>query len=65
MVKIESPREAALRRIAEQEARLAKQKRLIATLKANRTDTFLSERLLATMEDALTALRASLRLYRN
>jgi hypothetical protein len=65
MAKAESPREAALRRIAEQEARLAKQKRLIATLKANGTDTFISERLLATMEDALTALRASLRLYPN
>jgi hypothetical protein len=65
LAEAESPREAALRRVAEQEARVARQKKLIATLKANGTDTFISERLLTTMEDALAALRASLRLYPN
>jgi hypothetical protein len=64
MNKVESPqRAAALRRIAEQEARIARQKELIANLTANGTGSAPAQRLLAAMEDALKALRSSLNLY--
>jgi hypothetical protein len=64
MAKVESPRDAALRRVVHQEARIAKQKRLIANLKANGSGTGAAKQLLALMEDSLTALRTSLSIYR-
>jgi hypothetical protein len=63
--KDESPRLAALRRIAEHEARITRQKVIIAQLNANGAATGTAKRLLATMEDALTALRSSLNHYSN
>jgi hypothetical protein len=65
VVKADSPRQAALRRIAEQQARIAKQRTLIAALKANGTSTRSANQSLGHMEVALSALRASLRLYPN
>jgi hypothetical protein len=63
MKRSESPREAALRRIVEQEARIARQTELIANLTANGTGSAPAQRLLVTMEKTLKALRASLSLY--
>jgi hypothetical protein len=63
MAMAESPRDAALRRISQQEARVSKQKALIASLKTNGTPTVGAERSLATMEDVLKALRDSLQRY--
>src|SRR5262245_40384079 len=53
MKSVESPREAALRRITEQEARIARQKQLIANLTANGTGSAPAQRLVANMEDTL------------
>ena len=64
MARIESLRQAALRRVAEQEARVAKQSLLVVRLKANGASTGEAERLLAIMEVSLIAFRTSLRLYR-
>jgi hypothetical protein len=58
-----SPRQASLQRISEQEARVERQKALVASLKANGTPTVSAERSLATMENILRALRQSLRRY--
>jgi hypothetical protein len=55
MSKAESAREAALRRVAEQEARVEKQRGA-----AGGTSTKTAERLLVTMEETLTALHTSL-----
>jgi hypothetical protein len=63
MAKDESPREAALRRVAEQGARVARQKKAVATLKANGAGTYAAEQLLVTMEDTLASLRATLIRY--
>jgi hypothetical protein len=60
MARIETPREAALRRIAEQQARVTKQKDLIAQLEANGGGTATVRQQLATMEDSLSALRLAL-----
>jgi hypothetical protein len=63
MAKPECPRDAALSRISQQEVRVAKQKVLIANLKAKGTPTVGAEQSLATMEDVLSALRNSLHRY--
>jgi hypothetical protein len=52
-----------LRRVAEQGARVARQKKTVATLKANGAGTYAAEQLLVTMEDTLTSLRATLIRY--
>ncbi len=52
--------EAALRRFAEQEARISQQKTLIQQLGANGATTDAAERVLIVMENALAALRVSL-----
>jgi len=64
MARIESLRQAAQRRVAEQVARVAKQALLIVSLRANGASTYEAERLLAIMEASLIAFRTSLRLYR-
>jgi hypothetical protein len=56
----EALQRAALQRIAEQEARIARQKELIAKLDAKGRNIAVPQRLLAVMEDTLTTLRASL-----
>lgn len=61
----ETPRQAAERRIAEQEARVARQRDLLAILASNGAGTDTASRLLKTMEDTLTALRTSLSQYSN
>jgi hypothetical protein len=63
MTTTESPREAALQRIAEQQARIEKQRTLIAALRANGSATRSAEQVLRQMEGALSALRDSLHLY--
>ena len=63
MAKDESPREAALRRVAEQEILVARQQKMVAALKANGVDTYAADRGLKTMEDTLTALREGLGRY--
>jgi uncharacterized coiled-coil protein SlyX len=65
MEKVETPREAVLRRIAEQEARIARQRHVIANLDWNGLASAAAKRLLATMQDTLTTLRSSLRHYSN
>jgi len=60
MARAEFQRQAALGRIAQQEARIEEQKRLIAILKKNGAATGASERMLITMENALVAMRVSL-----
>ena len=52
--------EAELQRIAEQESRIAMQMVLIAKLAANGSGSGDARRTLATMENSLTALHASL-----
>ena len=64
MAMTESPRQAALRRIAEQQARIARQRTLIAALKANGSSTQ-SAMELGHMQGALSTLRDSLRLSRH
>ena len=64
MAWIESLRQAAQRRVAEQEERVARQAQLVANLKRNGLNARESEQLLAIMEDALDAFRTSLCLYR-
>jgi hypothetical protein len=59
MGKVEATREAALRRVAEQEARIARQKHLIANLDRDGIASVAAKRVLATMQDTLTALRTS------
>jgi hypothetical protein len=61
MGKVETLRGAALRRVAEQEARIARQKHLIANLDRIGLASGAAKRLLATMQDTLTTLRTSLR----
>ena len=53
-----------LLRIVRQEARIARQKVLIAELDANGAGTGSAQRLLAVMEHALAALRTTLSQYR-
>jgi uncharacterized coiled-coil protein SlyX len=65
MAKVETPREAASRRVAEQEARIARQKHLIANLDRDGIASGAAKRILATMQDSLTALRTSLRQLSN
>jgi hypothetical protein len=59
MADLETSHQATLQRIAEQEARIARQKVLIAKLAANGWGSGDARRVLATMEDGLTALRTS------
>jgi len=56
----ESLKEAALRRIAVQQDRIAKQKAIVAMLEVNTATSGTSKRLLAQMEDHLKTLRSSL-----
>jgi len=60
MTQPEPLKEAALRRIAVQQERIAKQKALVAMLEINRATIGTSKRLLAQMEDHLKTLRSSL-----
>ena len=60
MAKVEAGCEAILRRIAEQEARIARQKRLIEGLAANETSSANARGLLQVMEATLGTLQASL-----
>jgi uncharacterized coiled-coil protein SlyX len=60
MEKVETPREAALRRIAKQEARIARQRLVIAGLDRAGIASGQAKRLLATMQETLAALRTSL-----
>ena len=60
MNKGEALRTAALLRIGEQEARMARQKELIANLAARGASIVVARRLLATVEDTLKTLRACL-----
>ena len=61
--RIETPREAALRRVMEQERRVARQKETITRLGANGIAPGQAERLLAAMEESLRLLRAALKLH--
>jgi hypothetical protein len=63
MAKEDSPREAALRRIAEQETRVARQQKAVAALKTHGVSTFAANQLLRTMKETLTALREALSRY--
>ena len=63
--KVETPYAAALRRVAGQEVRIARQKALIKHLRENGSSTGSAERLLIVMENALIALRTSLSAYPN
>ncbi len=63
MANEESPREAAVRRIAEQETRVARQQKAVTALEVHGVSTFAANRLLRTMEETLTALREGLRRY--
>lgn len=65
MAMTESPREAALRRIAEQQARVVRQRTLIAALKANGSSTQSAMESLGHMQGTLASLRDSLRLHPN
>ena len=60
MTQPEPLKEAALRRIAVQQDRIAKQKALVVMLEINRATIGTSKRLLAQMEDHLKTLRSSL-----
>jgi len=60
MTQPESLKEAALRRIAVQQDRIAKQKALVAMLEINKATIGTSKRLLAQIEDHLKRLRSSL-----
>jgi len=60
MTQPESIKEAALRRIAVQQDRIAKQKAIVAMLEVNTATIGTSKRLLAQMEDHLKTLRSSL-----
>ena len=64
MAWIESMRQAAQHRVAEQEARVAKQALLIVGLKKNGLSAHDAERLLAIMQESLDAFQTSLRLFR-
>ena len=64
MAVTESPRQATLRRIAEQQARIARQRTLIAALKANGSSTQSAMESLGHMQGTLSSLRDSL-LYPN
>ena len=64
MPSIESVRQAAQRRVAEQEARVAKQALVVVSLKANGASAYEAERLLKVMEESLVAFRTSLRVCR-
>jgi hypothetical protein len=55
--------QAALQRVGAQQARIAKQKELIANLASNGAGVATAEHVLVTMEDTLTALRTSLSQY--
>ena len=65
MAVTESPRQAALRRITEQQARIARQRTLIAALKANGSSTQSAMESLGHMQGTLSSLRDSLRLHPN
>ena len=64
MAKPETPYDAALRRVAEQEVRVGRQKWVIARLEANGAASGGAKRQLAKLEDLLAALRISLSRYR-
>jgi hypothetical protein len=57
---VETPYEVALKRVAEQEDRVARQRVLIKNLKEHGASTGPVERLLIVMENGLIALRTSL-----
>jgi hypothetical protein len=63
MTRSEALRKAALQRISEQEARIERQKELIAHLTAKGIGSASAERLLEAMGDTLNTLRASLSHY--
>ena len=63
MAKDESPREAALRRVAEQQARVARQQKMVAVLRASGLGAYAASDLLQSMEDTLMAMRTSLSRY--
>jgi len=65
MAKVETGCEAILRRIAEQEARIVRQKRLIEGLAANGTISANARGLLQVMEATLGTLHASLAYFSN
>ena len=64
MAMTESPKQAALRRIADQQARIARQRTLIAALKANGSSTQSAMESLGYMQGTLSMLRDSLHLLR-
>jgi hypothetical protein len=63
MAKDESLREAALRRVAEQQARVARQQKMVAALRTNGVGAYAAGQLLESMEDTLTGLRAIVSRY--
>ena len=60
MAKDESLHEAALRRVAEQQARVARQQKMVAALRAHGVGAYAASQRLQSMEDTLMAMRASL-----
>ena len=61
--RVEPGREAALRRVMEQERRVARQKAAVARLAANGLGAGHAKKLLTVMEESLRLLRAALKQY--